>query len=112
MNEPYCQSYWDWVNMARIDGWRVISLAVHEDDLEGVPVVAGPLGAFYEKLSQLMNYCMAQPRNTVSGSTSVSFLIFPHISCSQANNNIVESMRDMSPSDRPLNLFRLLCFYL
>jgi hypothetical protein len=47
MNEPYCQSYWDWVNMARTDGWREISLAVHEDDLEGVPVVAGPLGAFF-----------------------------------------------------------------
>ena len=46
-------SYCDWVNMARTDGWRVISMAVYEDDLEGVPVVAGPLGAFYEKLSQL-----------------------------------------------------------
>ena len=82
MNEPYCQSYWDWVNMARTDGWREISLAVHEDDLEGVPVVAGPLGAFYEKLSQLhlMKYHMAQPRNTVSGSTSFIFLLFLHIS--------------------------------
>ena len=68
--------------MARTDGWRVVSLAVHEDDPEGVPVVAGPLGAFYEKLSQLylMKYCMAQPRNTVSGSTSSLFLIFPPIS--------------------------------
>ena len=82
MNEPYCQSYWEWLNMARTDGWRVVSLAVHEDDPEGVPVVAGPLGAFYEKLSQLhlMNYRMAQPRNMVSGSTSFSFLTFPHIS--------------------------------
>jgi hypothetical protein len=55
---------------------------VHEDDLEGVPVVAGPLGAFYEKLSQLhlMKYCMAQPRNTVSGSTSILFLLFLLIS--------------------------------
>ena len=33
--------------------WRVISVAVKEDDLDGVPVVAGPLGAFYEKLGQL-----------------------------------------------------------
>ena len=43
MNEPFCQFYWDWVNMARSEAWRVISVAVKEDDLEGVPVVAGPL---------------------------------------------------------------------
>ena len=68
--------------MARTDGWREISLAVHEDDLEGVPVVAGPLGAFYEKLSQLhlMKYCMAQPRNTVNASTSILFFLFLLIS--------------------------------
>ena len=83
--------------MARTDGWREISLAVHEDDLEGVPVVAGPLtlalGAFYEKLSQLhlMKYCMAQPRtHLVAVPLSYSsyffffhqiffFIIFAHI---------------------------------
>ena len=76
MNEPFCQSYWDWVNMARSEGWRVISVAVKEDDLDGVPVVAGPLGAFYEKLGQLhlLKYRMALPRNTVSGSVSSLFL--------------------------------------
>ena len=64
MNEPFCQSYWDWVNMARSEVWRVISVAVKEDDLDGVPVVAGPLGAFYEKLGQLhlLKYHMALPR--------------------------------------------------
>ena len=76
MNEPFCQSYSDWVNMARSEGWRVISVAVKEDDLDGVPVVAGPLGAFYEKLGQLhlLKYRMALPRNRVSGSVSSLFL--------------------------------------
>mgnify|MGYP006995726811 FL=1 len=62
--------------MASNDGWRVISVAVKEDDLDGVPVVAGPLGAFYEKLGQLhlLKYCMALPRNTVSGSVSSLFI--------------------------------------
>ena len=32
----------------------MIFVAVKEDDLDGVPVVAGPLGAFYEKLRQLL----------------------------------------------------------
>ena len=32
----------------------MISVAVKEDDLDGVPVVAGPLRAFYEKLRQLL----------------------------------------------------------
>ena len=51
-------------------------MAVKEDDLDGVPVVAGPLGAFYEKLGQLhlLKYRMAQPRNTVSDSPSSLFL--------------------------------------
>ena len=31
----------------------MISVAVKEEDLEVVPVVAGPLGDFYEKLRQL-----------------------------------------------------------
>ena len=53
MNEPFCQSYWDWVNMARSEVWRVISVAIKEDDLDSVPVVAGPLWTFYEKLGQL-----------------------------------------------------------
>ena len=70
MNEPFCQSYWDWVNMARSEVWRVISVAVKEDDLDGVLLVAGPLGAFCEKLK----YHMALPRNTVSGSDSSLFL--------------------------------------
>ena len=45
--------------MARSEVWRVISVAVKEDDLDGVPVVAGPLGAFYEKLGQLhkLKFC-------------------------------------------------------
>ena len=51
-------------------------MAVKEDDLDGVPVVVGPLGAFYEKLGQLhlLKYCMALPRNTVSGSVSSLFI--------------------------------------
>ena len=62
--------------MARSEVWRVISVAVKEDDLDSVPFVAGPLGAFYEKLGQLhlLKYRMALPRNTVSGSVSSLFL--------------------------------------
>ena len=76
MNEPFCQFYCDWVNMARSEVWRVISVAVKEDDLDSVPVVAGPLWTFYEKLGQLhlLKYRMALPRNTVSGSVSSLFL--------------------------------------
>ena len=50
----------------------VLSVAVNEEDLDGVPVVAGPLGAFYEKLGHLylLKYRMALPKNTVSGSAS------------------------------------------
>ena len=56
--------------------WRVISVAVKEDDLDSVPVVAGPLWTFYEKLGQLhlLKYRMTLPRNTVSGSVSLLFL--------------------------------------
>ena len=77
MNEPFCQSYWDWVNMARSEGWRVISVAVNDEDLDGVPVVDAPLGAFYEKLGHLhlLKYLMALPKNTVSGSASSLFLV-------------------------------------
>ena len=32
----------------------MIFVAVKEDDLDSVPVVAGPLGAFYEKLRPLL----------------------------------------------------------
>ena len=46
MNEPFCQSYWDWVNMARIEVWRVISVAVKEDDLESIPGLLGLFGLF------------------------------------------------------------------
>ena len=76
MNEPFCQSYWDWVNMARSEVWRVISVAVKEDDLDSVPVVAGPLWTFHEKLGHLhlLKYRMALPRNRVSGSVSSLFL--------------------------------------
>ena len=56
--------------------WKVISVTVKEDDMDGVPVVAGPLGAFYEKLGQLhlLKYRIALPRNRVSGSVSFLFL--------------------------------------
>ena len=40
--------------MAKSELWRVISVAVKEDDLDGVPVVAWPFGSFYEKLGQLL----------------------------------------------------------
>ena len=46
MNEPFCQSYWDWVIMARSEGWRVMTVAAKEDDLDAAPVIAWPLGAF------------------------------------------------------------------
>ena len=54
----------------------MISVAVKEDDLDGVPVVDGPLGAFFEKLCQLhlLKYHMALPKNTDSGSDSPLFL--------------------------------------
>ena len=54
----------------------MISVDVKEDDLDGVSVVAGPLGAFHEKLRQLhlLKYHMALPKNTVSGSDSSLFL--------------------------------------
>ena len=76
MNEPFCQSYWDLVNMARSEVWRVISVAVKEDDLDSVPVVAGPLWTFYEKLGQLrlLKTTWLYPENTVSGSVSSLFL--------------------------------------
>ena len=76
MNNPFCQSYWDWVNIARSEVCMVISVTIKEDDMDGVHVVAGPLGAFYEKLGQLhlLKYRMALPRNTVSGSVSSLFL--------------------------------------
>ena len=62
--------------MARGEWWRVISVAVNENDMDGIPVVAGPLGAFYEKLGQLhlLKYHMALLRNMVSGSDSSLFL--------------------------------------
>ena len=60
-------------------------MAVKEDDLDAVPVVAEPLGAFYEKMGQLhlLKYRMALPRNTVSGGvsslilSSSSYFMFP-----------------------------------
>ena len=54
----------------------MISVAVKEDVLDSVPVVAGPLGTFYEKLRQLhfLKCHMALPKNTESGSDSSLFL--------------------------------------
>ena len=65
--------------------WRVISVGVEEDDLDSVPMLAGTLWTFYEKLGQLhlLKYRMALPRTTVSGSVSSlllassSYFMFP-----------------------------------
>ena len=88
--------------------------------MEGVPLVDGRLGAFYEKLGQLylLKYSMALPRNTVAVNHRYS-LHLPCFSCSQPTNNIVVSMRKIAFSPRcqnqvllPLPLSMLLIFVL
>ena len=84
MHEPFCQSYWDWVHTARREEWKVIFVGVKELDLEGVPVIAGPLGAFHKTLGKLsipgVDYHMALPteRNTV-GDWSSFFASFYYL---------------------------------
>ena len=65
----------------------MILVGVKKDDLEGVPVIAGPLGAFHKTLGQLsipgVDYQMALPteKNTVGDSSSFlasfSYFMFP-----------------------------------
>ena len=104
MNKPFWQSYWDWVNMARSEGW---SLWLLRRMIWTVFLwLLGLLGLFLRNCASSIcwNTTWLYPRTRLVAVTHLYSLHLTHISCSQSINNIVESMREMSPAEWSLNL--------